>query len=225
MLQLLETILANQEQAAAFAGAASPELCSNVLLRALVWRAGKAAAAVRFAAITALSTLFAQRVLQPDQVQELLQQEQLLHMLFQSLEEEYFVETRLTACSAFYHVISSLTEPLTPDQGRLVYPEFLKRLDDSSNQVRASICTALAAFCHSCQSCLDDTNTCYLITGMLIHMDDTDQVIQEAVCRVMEVLAGFRPKLVTQAVNKAQQLHRSDTFTSRVLLACRHEAA
>ena len=122
MLQLLERIVANQDQAAAFRGAACSELCSNVLLQALVWRAGKAAAAVRFAAVTTLSTLFAQRVLQPEQVQGLLQQEQLLRMLFQSLEEEYFVETRLAACSAFYHVISSLSDPVTPDQGRLKYP-------------------------------------------------------------------------------------------------------
>lgn len=222
MLQLLEAVLANQEQAAAFNGAAGVQLCNESILQALVWRAGKAAAAVRYAAITALSTLFAQRILQTDQIQELLRQEQLPRMLFQSLEEDYFVESRLAACSTAYHILAAMTEPLTPEQTRLMYPELLKRLDDSSNHVRASVCTALAAFVRNSHSCLDDTNMSYFINGMLIHMDDTDQSIQQAVCGVLETLAGYRSVLVAQAVSNVQRLHRSDAYTARVLAACNH---
>lgn len=221
MLQLLNAVLANPEQAAAFTGPPSVQLCNGSLLKALVWRAGKAAAAVRFTAVTALSTLFAQRLLSREQVKELLDQEQLLRMLFQSLEEEYFVDTRLMACSVACHILLSAGDSLTSEQGRLMYVELLKRLDDSSNLVRASVCQALTAFAQQSQSCLDDSNLTYLINGMLVHMDDTDQSIQEAVCLTLTTLAALRPKLVKHLATQVQHLHRSKLYSTRVLTACK----
>ena len=67
LLQLVEQVLATEDQAQAFAGPLAEQLASQALLPALVWRAGKAAAAVRFAAITALSPLLAQGLLRGKQ--------------------------------------------------------------------------------------------------------------------------------------------------------------
>lgn len=220
LLQLIERVLANEDQAKAFPGAPAQQLADQALLPALVWRAGKAAAAVRFAAITALSTLFAHKLLQTNQLQEMLAGDKLLPMLFQSLEEEYFVDTRLAACSATYHLLVAASKVLTYEQCRLTYPELLKRLDDSSNTVRASICAALNVFVANMGPSLDDGNAMYLVNGMLIHMDDVDPVIQEAVCTVLETAAECKPAVLREAVSKVQHLHRSSTYTSRVLLAC-----
>ena len=107
LLQLVEQLLASKDQASAFAGKLAEQLCKQALLPALVWRAGKAAAAVRFAAATALGTLFAQRLLQGKQLQDVLAGDTLLAMMFQSLEEEYFVDTRLAACAGMYHLLES----------------------------------------------------------------------------------------------------------------------
>ena len=109
---------------------------------------------------------------------------------------------------------------LTHDQCRLIYPELLKRLDDSSNTVRASICEALDAFVQNVLSSIDEDNAAYLVNGMLIHMDDADLTIQEAVCKVLGSAAACKPVVVKEAVDKAQHLHRSSVFTSRVLSAC-----
>ena len=221
LLQLLEQVLANEDQAKAFAGPLAEQLASQALLPALVWRAGKAAAAVRFAAITALSTLFAQRLLQGKQLQAMLGGDSLLPMVFQSLEEEYFVDTRLAACSGTYHLLLSAKDLLNYEQCRMIYPELLKRLDDSSNIVRINVCQALNTFVQNMGPSLDDSNVTYFINGMLIHMDDVDCAVQEAVCTVMETAAIHKPFLVKEAVSKAQHLHRCSTYTSRVLLACR----
>lgn len=217
---MIEQVLINQDQAEAFAGLFAEQLANQALLPALVWRAGKAAAAVRFAAINALSTLFAQRLLQGKQLQDMLAADKLLPMMFQSLEEEYFVDTRLTACSGVYHLLKLAGSMLTYEQCRLVYPELLKRLDDSSNAVRASICEAMNVFVQTAAQLLDDGNAMYLMNGMLIHMDDVDAIIQEAVCKVLESAAACKPAVVIEAVTKAQHLHRGSTFTNRVLHAC-----
>lgn len=222
LLQLLERVLANEDQANAFGGAAAQQLAEEALLPAFVWRAGKTAAAVRFAAISALSALFARHLLQTTQLQNMLAGDKLLPLLFQSLEEEYFVDTRLAACSATYHLLTCAGKLLTYEQCRLTYPELLKRLDDSSNTVRASICAALKVFVENAGTSLDDGNAMYLVNGMLIHMDDTDPVIQEAVCTVLESAAAHRPAVVHEAISKVQHLHRSSTYTARVLTACKH---
>lgn len=223
LLQLLEQVLANEDQSRAFAGPLAEQLANKALLPSLVWRAGKAAAAVRFAAITALSTLFAQRLLQKNQLQAMLAGESLLPMMFQSLEEEYFVDTRLAACSGVNHLLLSAGDTLTCEQCRLIYPELLKRLDDSSNTVRVDICQALTTLVQSMDSLLDDDNVTYFTNGMLIHMDDVDSTVQEAVCSVLECAAVHKPMVVKEVVGKAQHLHRSSTFTSRVLSACRQQ--
>ena len=62
----------------------------------------------------------------------------------------------------------------------------------------------------------------YLINGMLIHMDDTDGNIQEAVCLTLVTLAAVRPSLVQQSVSKVQHMHRSGNYTARVLDACKN---
>lgn len=220
LLQLLERMIANDNQAKALQGAAAQHLADQALLPALIWHAGKTAAAVRFAAISALSTLLAHQLLHFDQLQAMLAGDRLLPMLFQSLEEEYFVDTRLAACSATYHLLVSAGKLLTYEQCRLTYPELLKRLDDSSNTVRTSICAALRLFVDNASSSLDVGNATYLINGMLIHMDDVDPVIQEAVCAVLESAAARRPALVNEAVSTVSHLHRSSAYTSRVLKAC-----
>lgn len=220
LLQLLEQVLANEDQSKAFAGPLAEQLANQVLLPSLVWRAGKAAAAVRFAAITALSTLFAQRVLPNKQLQAMLAGDRLLPMIFQSLEEEYFVDTRLAACSGVFHLLLSAGDSLTCEQCRMIYPELLKRLDDSSNTVRVNICQALTTLVQSMGPLLDDDNVTYFINGMLIHMDDVDSAVQEAVCNVLESAAVYKPVVVKEVVGKAQHLHCSSTYTGRVLSAC-----
>lgn len=221
LLQLIEQVLVNEDQAKAFTGSLAEQLADQALLPALVWRAGKAAAAVRFAANAALNTVFAQHLLQGKQLQDMLAGNKLLPMMFQSLEEEYFVDTRLAACSGMYHLLESAGNALMYEQCRLIYPELLKRLDDSSNTVRASICNTLHVFVRNMAPSLDDGNAAYLLNGMLIHMDDVDPTIQEAVCQVLECAASSKPAVVREAVSKAQHLHRTSTFTNRVLLACK----
>ena len=221
VLQLIDQLLANKDTTRAFSGKAAQQLANEALLPALVWRAGKTAAAVRFAAITALSTLFAEHLLQPEQLQAMLEGDKLLPMLFQSLEEEYFVDTRLSACSASYHLLVPAGKLLTPEQRPLVYPELLKRLDDSSNAVRTSICAALQVFIASMEVSLEAAQMTYLLNGIVIHMDDIDPVIQEAVCQVLETAAASHPSAVHEVVAKVQHLHRSSTYINRVLAACK----
>jgi hypothetical protein len=58
-------------------------LAEQVLLPALVWRAGKATAAARYAALTAVATMLGSGLLQQSALLGLVQQARLLELLLQ----------------------------------------------------------------------------------------------------------------------------------------------
>lgn len=95
--------------------------------------------------------------------------------------------------------------PLLSDESRrAIYPELLKRLDDSNNGIRIACCRALCAFVRSAGPSYCDTNSGYLAAGVVIHMDDSDVAVQEAACGVMEAMAATKPQVVQKEVNKVR---------------------
>ena len=53
----------------------------------------------------------------------------------------------------------------TDEQRRAVYPNLLKRMDDSRNEIRIAACSAVAAFFEAMPDSYDETNTGYLLKG------------------------------------------------------------
>ncbi|KAK9808847.1 hypothetical protein WJX72_004932 [[Myrmecia] bisecta] len=221
LLRLVDELEEDESKAAALQGQPAVTLLTQLLVPTLVWRAGKSAAAVRFAAITAVATLLRRRLVSGEQLQLLANREgQLLAVILQSMEEEYYADTRLMACHAMLHLVTLLGAEMTDEQRRAIYPELLKRLDDSSNTVRIAVCEALAAFVFTLRSGYDDANTGYLLNGLLIHMDDVDPELQEAVCQVAAAMAQVKPELVAACVCQARPRHRTPAYCDRVLAAC-----
>ena len=112
---------------------------------------------------------------------------QLLPTIHSSLEEDYYADTRLCSCHTLAALLNCIGTKLTNDQKRLVYPELVKRLDDSSDKVRIQACATLEAFVGCLEPDYCETNTGYILKGILIHMDDTNPEVQEAVCLVVWV--------------------------------------
>lgn len=100
---------------------------------------------------------------------------------------------------------------------RALYPELIKRLDDSSNKVRIAVCGSLRAFVQTIGPDYCDTNTSYFVAPILIHMDDSDPKIQEAVCEVVILLASKKPAVVVSEVNKVKDRFRCQEFCNLVL--------
>jgi hypothetical protein len=66
---------------------------------------------------------------------------------------------------------------------RAIYPELHKRLDDAHNAVRVAACGALRAFALTAGPSYCDTNSRYLVAGVVIHMDDSDPAVQVCTAR------------------------------------------
>ncbi len=76
----------------------------------------------------------------------ILQEAQLLPSIIQCMDEDYYAETRVMACHALHAGLLLAGVHLSVPQLRTVYPEILKRLDDSSNDVRCEVCKVAVAW-------------------------------------------------------------------------------
>ena len=109
--------------------------------------AGKAAAAVRFDALTAVSTLLRKQRVTDAQLDVLLTpQAQLVPLIVQSMDEDWYVDTRRHACEVMTALLRLAGGRFSDEMRRQVYPELNKRMDDSSNDVRVATAMAVVAF-------------------------------------------------------------------------------
>ncbi|GMH41563.1 hypothetical protein BSKO_09473 [Bryopsis sp. KO-2023] len=219
-LHLLDGILEDPISSTAFGSSHAKETLQKLLLPSLVWRAGKTAAAIRFAGITALATFLDGNSIDGPSLTELLETGEVLPLVFQMLEEDYYADTRVSACFVATRILQLADRHLTNDLRRAIYPELLKRLDDSSNRVRIAVCQTLQAFVHTLPQDYCETNTGYFLAPMLIHMDDSESEIQQAVCDVVLELAKIRPGVVRKEVGKVMDRFRCKEYCERVLVAC-----
>ncbi|KAF6256970.1 armadillo-type protein [Scenedesmus sp. NREL 46B-D3] len=221
LLRLLDGLMEQPSTAGAFGGHNAALVLSALLVPPLVWRAGKAAAAVRFAAITALSTLLTAHLAPPEVLLAAAQQDGgLLPLLAQCLDEDWYSDVRHTACYVEQLLLQQVGQQLGDESRRAIYPELLKRLDDSSNKVRIAACAALVAFVRSAGSSYCSTNSGYLAAGVVLHMDDGDKQVAEAACQVLEALAVTKPAVAAAEVRKVQERFRARHYCDRVLAAC-----
>lgn len=151
LLHALDGLMEDPARRGACSGASAAPVLQRLLLPPLVWRAGKTAAAVRFAAVTALATLLRWRLAPSNVLTAALalplqrqqpgggapaQQPHLLPLVLQCLDEDWYSDVRLTACYVVQQLLGAVgAGSWTGEQLRSIYPELLKRLDDSSNQV------------------------------------------------------------------------------------------
>uniref|UniRef100_A0A671MPT5 Dynein assembly factor 5, axonemal-like n=1 Tax=Sinocyclocheilus anshuiensis TaxID=1608454 RepID=A0A671MPT5_9TELE len=151
----------------------------DLLLPNLVWRLGRSAAAVRTAALSCLLA-----VLHGAAFPVLSVKETLSTQLISALEEDSKL-ARLLACRSLHSLLKLTTQRLNTDSLNKIYPELLKRVDDSSEDVRVEALKSLSSWFSSLGKNYD-TQSCrphleFLFQQLLLYMDDPDTKIQDSV--------------------------------------------
>ena len=75
-----------------------------------------------------------------------MQDGQLLPSISQTMDEDYYAETRVMACHALHAALLLAGSDLSRQQLLAIYPDILKRLDDSSNDARIEVCKVAVAW-------------------------------------------------------------------------------
>ncbi|XDV12491.1 hypothetical protein PO909_001155 [Leuciscus waleckii] len=154
----------------------------DLLLPNLVWRSGRSAAAVRTAALSCLLAVLHGAAFPAERIVSV--EETLSTQLISALEEDSKL-ARLLACRSLHSLLKLTTQQLSTDSLNKIYPELLKRVDDSSEDVRLEALKSLSTWfsslgknydTHSCRPHLE-----FLFQQLLLYMDDPDTKVQDSV--------------------------------------------
>jgi len=88
-----------------------------------------------------------------------------------------------------WQTVGHLKSVKDSDQLREVYPELLKRLDDSQDAIRVTVCDALSMFFKCLPPNWSRTLYEYIIRTLFVHLDDPNPQIQQAIYAVLESAA------------------------------------
>merc|ERR1711991_635927 len=121
--------------------------------------------------------------------------------------------TRYLTTSVLAHIFQTLKQMLDNDLALKLYPDLIKRLDDSNDEVRMGICQALQFFWSAPEGDAFHTTAIeYMLDCLLVHMDDTNIQIQEAILKVLIALAETHHDVVIKKALLARERHRSPYF-------------
>ena len=85
-------------------------------------------------------------------------------------------------------------------QLRDIYPELLKRLDDSQDHIREKTCEALEEFFNMLPEKWSESLFVYMIKSIIIHLDDPKESIQTATKKLLIVSARVNSDKVLEIV-------------------------
>lgn len=110
------------------------------------------------------------------------------------------------------------------DELHKMYTELLKRLDDNSEDIRFEALNIFQIYFENLNSfgsydkILYQAHLQVLYQGLLIHLDDPNQIIQEKVCDILMSDAKYLDgNLLVEEINKVKSKHRTDKYCNQIL--------
>ncbi|KAK0056558.1 dynein assembly factor 5 axonemal [Biomphalaria pfeifferi] len=185
----------------------------DMILPNCIWKAGKTAGAIRTTSISCFWALLQSGVLTKEKMKPVV--EATLTQLLTLIEDDNKT-TRLVSCRVLTRLFDLMGTVLGQDRLHNMYPELLKRLDDSNDEIRLTVTKTLLAYFDCFEGGYDvrlyRAHLEAIYKGLLVHLDDPESKIQEAVLVVMKKAAELFPQMLIKEVESVKHKHRSTKF-------------
>jgi len=137
------------------------------------------------------------------------------------LDDYYDVIPRQISCYCLAIVFERLRGAFSESAVSNLYPQLLKRLDDSSDTVRAAIGHTLEMFMQAGpRNVYTNTMLGYTLDQLFIHLDDMNPAIQQAMFKVIMQCAELDKPMVVRKASDAQCTHRTPTNCKKIISMC-----
>ncbi|XP_015974623.2 dynein assembly factor 5, axonemal [Rousettus aegyptiacus] len=189
----------------------------DILAPNLQWHAGRTATAIRTAAVSCVWALVGCEALSAAQILDL--QDTLMPQVLSTLEEDSQM-TRLTSCRIINVFLKTSGGVIDPDKFVKIYPELLKRLNDISNDVRLAAASALATWLECVrrdEKTLYQSDVQFLYRELLLHLDDPEGTVQDAVLGVLKAGSALFPDALLRETEAVIHKHRSPAYCEQLL--------
>ncbi|EGD79070.1 hypothetical protein PTSG_02038 [Salpingoeca rosetta] len=223
--RLLASAPATVNSANAFGRYVVP-VVNDIICPNLVWRAGEKAAALRTAAMSCLWAMVHGDLIAFEHLEQCMPT---LQPLLMSCLEDEEMETRLLTCNILERVII-INKPgykssyAGYDSFHKLYPELLKRMDDSNNDIRHQVCRVWKSYFDIMKQAYDTqlyrAHIEMIFSGLILHLDDPDPRIQKSVFSALVEAVDVHPELLKEKLKEARTKHRSPTLCDELIAKC-----
>ncbi|XP_053974903.1 dynein axonemal assembly factor 5 [Hylaeus volcanicus] len=213
-----------------------PKFCNQFLedciLPGLIWTVGRAAEAIRTAAVSCLCAFLEkyEKTLLMKGTQCLNEQDNCLELdkiipVLISLTDDNSKKSRFYSLRAMYLVMSIRKRfHLTEDYIHKIYPVLLKRLDDGCDDIRSASLEALVKLWKAIPKNYNlDFNKGHidmLYTSTIIYLDDPDSEFQSVILDSLKELARVHPELLYQKLQNCKTNFRNQEGIDTLLEHC-----
>jgi len=162
----------------------SPAFLENVLIPNCIWKPGQSNNKIRKGGMVCMHAFLKQHLVSPKVLDAVFSD--LLPILKSCLDDSWSPDNRMIACLVLASLLADLQSEINGEQLREVYPEMLKRLDDSNDKIRTVVCEALSVFFKCLPPNWSRTLYEYILRTLFVHLDDPNPEIQQGIYAVLE---------------------------------------
>ena len=191
------------------------QLINSTIVPNLHWRAGGKAAALRKLSTAVLFSLLRANAVPPPSLFETFPH--IVPIMKTNISDDD-TSTRQLTCLSFAMILKSLPAQLSEDTVVSLYPSLLKCIDDCDENVRFAGCALISIFFEAAPpshfQCGVYDN---IVEQLLIHMDDPDPKMQQAILDVLRSSMKINKKTLIKKVQDAKLCHRSSQYCDILL--------
>ena len=215
----------------------------RILVPNLVWKVGRVEGTIRKLSVACLISVLKHGAVSTDQLVRCLGD--VVPALTSTMSDDYDTPMRHLSCVAMQRLLELVKGRVGDSFASDLYPEvcmfclphvtdhwkltvnlyvvqLLKRLDDSSDDVRKAIAPCLGAFFRVAdKSSYGTTLREYTLDMLLVHLDDQDVTIQDAIFEVLNVMMDSLDDtfldLMAKKAAAARAQHRSPKYCDKLL--------
>ncbi|CAE6965979.1 Dnaaf5 [Symbiodinium sp. CCMP2456] len=188
LLGLVHFLVNEEDEALASAlKAHALPLLDGLLLPNCSWRPGQSNGKIRRGAMVCMHSLLRRHLVPPAVLNEVFVD--LMPILKGCLDDSWSPDNRMIACLVLSCTLADLQAEINGEQLREVYPELLKRLDDSNDKIRVAVCEALDVFFKCLPQNWSRTLYEYILRNLFVHLDDPNPEIQQGIYAVLQAAA------------------------------------
>eukprot|EP01135_Chromosphaera_perkinsii_P010340 Nk52_evm12s2118 gene=Nk52_evmTU12s2118 len=198
----------------------------DMIMPNLVWRSGRTASAIRTAAVSTLWAVLKTESLDIRQINNGRLVIDIFPQLKSALDDDN-ASTRLVVCSVFQEIFRVFGRSIDPDLLHAFYDDLLKRMDDNRDEIRVAITKTFYAYLDCLPTPYDkvlySAHLTAMSRGLLVHLDDPESHIQEAVLMVLKKLCLLDAENVLSGVESVRHKHRTPLYCDQLAAACKEQ--
>ncbi|KAJ8319390.1 hypothetical protein KUTeg_004481 [Tegillarca granosa] len=172
----------------------------DIIMPNCIWVAGKTAAAIRTTAVSCMWALLQSGVLTKEKITTCM--------------DDSNKSTRLISCRVMTRIFDLMGTSISQDRLHNMYPELLKRLDDSSDEIRITVSKTFLAYLDCFEGGYDvelyRAHLEAIYKGLLVHLDDPDS-------NVLKKASEIQPDMLISEVETVKHKHRTPKYCEELI--------